>query len=182
MSALAAAIAAVVALAAYLAPPTPPQQPQPQAQPDTVAPTPVPESSSPEPVITRHARRTPKPSPESSTPEPPNPTREAPVSSSPLSAVRPGGCDEAAAALTAYRRNAGTVRSSQTAAAQQTYSDLMGAAFHAEGVVGAKITLLAREFQELNFRLTGMTGGDPNQVIADIDTDAAELNRLCESP
>ena len=184
VSGLAGVIAAVVALVAYLAPPAPPPrpqpqpQPQPQAQPDTEVPTPAPRSSSPEPVTTRHARRTPKPSPTSSTPEPPSPTREA----SPLSAVRPGGCDEAAKALTAYRRNAGTVRSSQTAAAQQTYSDLMGAAFHAEGVVGAKITLLAREFQELNFRLTGMTGGDPNQVIADIDTDAAELNRLCESP
>ncbi|WP_433514824.1 hypothetical protein ACQP2T_03890 [Nonomuraea sp. CA-143628] len=181
MSALAAAIAAVVALAAYLAPPTPPPQPQPQpqpqAQPDTEVPTPAPRSSSHEPVTTRHARRTPKPAPETSTPEPPSPTPEAL-----LPAVRPGGCDEAAAALTAYRRNAGSVRSSQAAAAQQTYSDLMGARLEAEGVVGAKISRLAQEFQELNFRMTGMTGGDPNQVIADINTDAAELNRLCESP
>ncbi|MCA2229851.1 hypothetical protein [Nonomuraea aurantiaca] len=68
------------------------------------------------------------------------------------------------------------------AAAQQTHHDLMGAVLDAEGVVGAKISRLAAEFQELNFRLTGMTGGDPNQVIADINTDVAELNRLCESP
>ncbi|MEV1238495.1 hypothetical protein [Nonomuraea sp. NPDC049750] len=58
----------------------------------------------------------------------------------------------------------------------------MGARLDAEGVVGEKISRLAQEFQELNFRMTGMTGGDPNQVIADINTDVAELNRLCESP
>ncbi|MFC5822319.1 hypothetical protein [Nonomuraea insulae] len=102
-------------------------------------------------------------------------------SSAPLSAVRPGGCDEAAAALTAYRRDAGTARSSQAAAAKQTYLDLMGAVLDAQGVVGSKISRLAAEFQELNFRLTGMTGGDPNQVIGDINTDVAELNRLCGS-
>ncbi|WP_031172266.1 hypothetical protein [Streptosporangium roseum] len=84
-------------------------------------------------------------------------------------------------ALTAYRQNAGTIRSSQAAAAQQTYLDLMGAVLDAQGVVGAKISRLAAEFQELNFRLTGMTGGDPNQVIADINTDVAELKRLCGS-
>ncbi|MEU7744938.1 hypothetical protein [Nonomuraea sp. NPDC049158] len=104
------------------------------------------------------------------------------ASSSPLPPVRPGGCDDAAAALAAYRRNAGTVRSSQAAAAQQTYRDLMSTVLDAEGVVGAKISRLAQEFQELNFRLTGMTGGDPNQVIADINTDTAELNRLCGPP
>ncbi|MGW5689236.1 hypothetical protein [Nonomuraea sp. NPDC003754] len=104
-----------------------------------------------------------------------------PVSSPLLSAVRPGGCDEAEAALAAYRRNAETARSSQAAAAHQTYLDLMCAALDAQGVAGAKISRLAAEFQELNFRLTGMTGGDPNQVIADINTDVAELNRLCGS-
>ncbi|WP_344972790.1 hypothetical protein [Streptosporangium fragile] len=57
----------------------------------------------------------------------------------------------------------------------------MGAVLDAQGAVGAKISRLAAEFQELNFRLTGMTGGDPNQVIADINTDVAELNRLCGS-
>ncbi|MDF2707289.1 MAG: hypothetical protein K0R62_2941 [Nonomuraea muscovyensis] len=179
VSAMAGAVAAVVALIAYLAPPTPPRQPQP----DAVVPTPATQSSSPDPDTTRPAPPTPSPSPESSTPQPPTPssTRAVPVSSAPLAAVRPGGCDEAAAALTAYRRNAGTVRSSQAAAAQQTYRDLMGAGLDAQGVVGAKISRLAAEFQELNFRLTGMTGGDPNQVIADINTDAAELNRLCGS-
>ncbi|MER6951352.1 hypothetical protein ABT294_45780 [Nonomuraea sp. NPDC000554] len=179
VSALAGAVAAVVALIAYLAPPAPPSRPQP----DTVVPTPAPQSSSPDPVTTRPEPPTPSPSPESSTPQSPMPssTRAAPVSSPLLSAVRPGGCDEAAAALTAYRRNAGTVRSSQAAAAQQTHLDLMGAVLDAQGVVGAKISRLAAEFQELNFRLTGMTGGDPNQVIADINTDVAELNRLCGS-
>ncbi|MEU6724750.1 hypothetical protein ABZ917_13660 [Nonomuraea wenchangensis] len=96
-------------------------------------------------------------------------------------AIRSVGCDEAAAALTAYRRDAGTSRSGQAAAAQQTYRDLMGAALNAEGVVGAEIRRLAAEFQELSFRLTGMTGGDPNQVIADINTDVAEFNRSCAS-
>ncbi|MEU4235016.1 hypothetical protein AB0F17_63015 [Nonomuraea sp. NPDC026600] len=179
VSALAGAVAAVVALIAYLMPPAPPPQPQS----DAVAPTPATQSSSPDPVTTRPEPPTPSPSPESSTPRPPrpSPTRAVPVSSEPLPAIRPGGCDGAAAALAAYRRNAGTVRSSQAAAAQQTYRDLMGAGLDAEGVVGAKISRLAGEFQELNFRLTGMTGGDPNQVITDINTDAAELNRLCES-
>ncbi|MBB5785146.1 hypothetical protein [Nonomuraea jabiensis] len=169
----------MVALIAYLMPPAPPPQPKS----DAVAPTPAAQSSSSDPVTTRPAPPTPSPSPESSTPQPPRPssTRPVPVPSALLSAVRPGGCDEAAAALTAYRRNAGTVRSSQAAAAQQTYRDLMGAVLDAQGVVGAKISRLAAEFQELNFRLTGMAGGDPNQVIADINTDIAELNRLCGS-
>ncbi|MFD1547697.1 hypothetical protein [Nonomuraea guangzhouensis] len=190
VSALAAAFAAVVALVAYLAPPAQP----PQSQPDAVVPTPAPQlpssdpvttpaqqSPSSDPVTTRPAR--PTPSPKSSTPKPPkpSPTRAVAPSSEPLSAVRPGGCDEAATALTAYRRNAGTVRSSQAAAAQQTSSDLMSAVLDAEGAVGSKISRLAAEFRELNFRLTGMTGGDPNQVITDINTDVAELNRLCES-
>ncbi|NUW43892.1 hypothetical protein [Nonomuraea rhodomycinica] len=186
MSALAGAVAAVVALIAYLAPPVPRPQPQPGPLPDTVVPTPAPESPSPDPVTTRHARPTPTrtptrtPSPEPSTPPPPpSPTRAVPVSATPLPPIRPGGCDEAAAALTAYRRNAGTVRSSQAAAAQQAYQDLMGAGLAAQGVVGAKIGRLAREFQELSFRLTGMILDDPNEVIADINTDAAELNRLC---
>ncbi|MFC4009260.1 hypothetical protein ACFOY2_18645 [Nonomuraea purpurea] len=181
VSALAGAVAAVIALIAYLAPPTPPPQPPPQPQPDTVVPSSAPRSSSPDSVTTRSAPSTPTPSPESDTPEPqtPSSTREAPVSSASLSAVRPDGCDEATAALTAYSRNAGTTRSSQAAAAQQTYSDLMGAGLNAQGVVGPKITRLAREFQELNFRLTGMVMADPNQVIADINTDITEFNRLC---
>ncbi|GGQ24533.1 hypothetical protein [Streptosporangium pseudovulgare] len=191
MSALAGTIAAVVALVAYLMP-APPSQPQPgpalptpappsQPQPSQVVPTPAPHSSSPDPATTRHAPPTSSPSPESGTLRPPSPTRAVPVSTPLLPAARPDGCDEAAAALTAYSRNAGTVRSSQAAAAQQTYRDLMGTALHAQGVVGTKISRLAAEFQELNFRLTGMTGGDPNQVIADINTDVAELNRLCGS-
>lgn len=188
VSALAAAVAAVVALVAYLMPPTPtPTPPLPTPPPSTrsdpVVPTPAEQSSSPDPVTTRPAPPTPSPSPESRKPRRPKPSPERadPVSPTPLAAVRPGGCDEAAAALTAYVRNAGTVRSSQAAAAQQTYSDLMGAVLDAQGVVGAKISRLAAEFRELNFRLTGMTGGDPNQVIADINTDVAELNRLCGS-
>ncbi|MEU9834796.1 hypothetical protein AB0D67_24970 [Streptosporangium sp. NPDC048047] len=178
MSALAGAIATVIALVAYLMPPAPPPQPQP----GTVVPTPVPQSSSPDPVTARHEPPASRSSPESSAPQPPNPTRAAPISTPLLPAARPGGCDEAATALTAYGRNAGAVRSSQAAAAQQTYRDLMGAALDAQGVVGAKISRLAAEFQELSFRLTGMTGGDPDQVIADINTDIAELDRLCGSP
>ncbi|WP_433412284.1 hypothetical protein ACQP1V_25125 [Microtetraspora malaysiensis] len=190
VSALAGAAAAVVALVAYLAPPDPP----PQTQTDPVVATPARQPSSPEPdpVTTWSPPPDPSPSPESSapessapessTPEPPVPSPTRVVSdSSPLSAVPPGGCDETATALAAYRRNAGTTRSSQAAAARQTYSDLMGASLDAQGVVGATISRLAAEFQELNFRLTGMVLSDPNQVIADINTDMAELKRLCES-
>ncbi|WP_180903571.1 hypothetical protein [Nonomuraea indica] len=57
----------------------------------------------------------------------------------------------------------------------------MGAVLDAQGVVGAKISRLAREFQELSFRLSGMVNADPEQVLADINTDAAELRRLCEA-
>lgn len=179
VSALAGALATVVALVAYLMPPAPPPQPQP----DVVVPTPAAQPPSSDPVVTQPAPPTPSPSPESSTPQPPtpSPTEAVPGSSAPLSAVRPGGCDEAAAALTAYRRNAGTTHSSQAAAAHQTYLDLMGAVLDAQGAVGAKISRLAAEFQELHFRLTGMTGGDPNQVIADINTDVAGLKTLCGS-
>ncbi|MEU7895315.1 hypothetical protein AB0B45_20965 [Nonomuraea sp. NPDC049152] len=169
----------MVALVAYLMPSSPPPQPQS----DAVVTTPAPQPSSPDPVTTRPAPPDPSPSPESSAPQPPvpSPTRAVPVDSPLVSAVRPGGCDEAATVLTAYRRNAGTTRSSQAAAAHQTYLDLMGTVLDAQGAVGATISRLAAEFQELNFRLTGMTGGDPNQVIADINTDLAELKRLCGS-
>ncbi|MFB7678319.1 hypothetical protein ACFC26_43690, partial [Kitasatospora purpeofusca] len=102
-----------------------------------------------------------------------------PVPDPPLPAVRPGGCDNAEAALAAYRRNAGTTRSSQAAAAGQAHLDLMGASLDAQGIVGATITRLSAEFQELNFRLTGMIIADPNQVIADINTDTTQLTRLC---
>jgi hypothetical protein len=169
VSALATAVAAVVTLVAYLAPSAPPPPPQSDAI-----------------VTTRPAPPPPSPSPESSASQPPvpSPTRVVPGDSPPVSAVWPvrhGGCDEATTALTAYSRNAGTTRSSQAAAAHQTSFDLRGASLDAQGAVGATIRRLAAEFQELNFRLTGMTGGDPNQVIADINTDLAELERLCES-
>ncbi|MGI5489682.1 hypothetical protein [Microtetraspora malaysiensis] len=187
VSALAGAAAAVVALVAYLAPPDPP----PQTQSDPVVATPAPQPPSPDPVTTWSAPPDPSPSPESDppesdtpeagTPEPPVPSPTRVVSdSSPLSAVPPGGCDETARALATFRRNAGTTRSSQAAAAHQTHNDLMGAVLDAQGVVQATISRMAAEFQELNFRLTGMVMADPNQVIADINTDMAELKRLCE--
>ncbi|MCA2176814.1 hypothetical protein LDL08_11515 [Nonomuraea glycinis] len=84
-------------------------------------------------------------------------------------------------ALAGYRRNAGGTRSSQAAAAQQTYRDLMGASLDAQGAVGAMIRRLTAEFQELSFRLSGMVSSDPEQVIADINADFAELKRLCEA-
>ncbi|WP_433213268.1 hypothetical protein [Microtetraspora malaysiensis] len=195
VSALAGAAAVVVALIAYLAPPDPP----PHTQSDPVAATPAPQSSpEPDPVTTWSPPPDPSPSPEDntpedstpedntpedSTPEPPvpSPTRVVSDSSPLLLAGRPGGCDETVTALAAFRRNAGTTRSSQAAAARQTYSDLMGAVLDAQGVVQATISRMAAEFQELNFRLTGMVLSDPNQVVADINTDMAELKRLCES-
>ncbi|MER6514525.1 hypothetical protein ABT158_47455 [Nonomuraea sp. NPDC001636] len=167
VSALAGSIAAAVALFAYLMPPKIP--------PGTVVSSPSPSGQ----VVTR---RSPSPvgsSTESSTSQPPSRTQAVQESPPPLGKIRSVGCDETAAALTAYRRDAGTSPSGQAAAAQQTYSDLMGAALNAQGAVGAKIRRLAAEFQELSFRLTGMTGGDPNQVIADINADVAEFNRLC---
>ncbi|MDF5751213.1 hypothetical protein [Spongiactinospora sp. TRM90649] len=182
MSALAGAVAAVIALVAYLAPPTPqpsppdpPTEAAPESSPREVVTEPPPRSSPPEAVTTPAAPPTPSPTPEPS-------TSPAPVilnTPTTLSEVPPGGCDKAATALTAYQRNAGTTRNGQAAAAQQAYSDLMGAGLDAEGVVSATISRLASEFQELRFRLTGMTGGDPNEVIADINTDHAELRRLC---
>lgn len=173
VSALSTALAAVVALAAYLG----------TMGDDTQGPTQAPPSQSPEPVITSHTLPPAKPTTRSPTPPPPEPTTPPPpverTTPASLPPVHPQGCDEAAAALTAYSRNAGSTRSGQAAAAQQAYSDLMGAGLHAQGAVAAKIRRLAAEFQELGFRLTGMTGGDPNQVIADINTDVAEFNTLC---
>ncbi|MFG1944232.1 hypothetical protein [Nonomuraea sp. NPDC048826] len=181
MSAMATAAAAVIALIAYLMPQSP--QPAPPAQPTPTAtqPPPEPETTSPPPPIS-----SPPPesdTPESSTSEPPAQT-SAPVaetSAETLPAIPPAGCDETETALATYRRDAGTTRAGQAAAAHQAYQDLMGAGLRAEGAVGATISRLAREFQELNFRLTGMTGGDPNQVIADINADSADLRRLCGS-
>lgn len=154
MGSVAGAVAAIVALVAYLAPPDMPQ-PLPVGP---VATTPAPPT--PDPITTR-------------------PTT--PVPAPPLSAVRPGGCDKAEAALAAYRRNAGATPSSQAAAANQAHLDLMGAVLDAEGMVGSTISRLAAEFQELSFRLTGMVSSDPNQVIADINTDIPQLTRLCGS-
>ncbi|MBB6547049.1 hypothetical protein [Nonomuraea rubra] len=161
----------MVAIFAYLMPPTTP--------PSTAVSSSSPPASSPDRVITRPSPSPADSSPESSTSRAPSRTPVVQDSPSPLPEVRSVGCDEAAAALTSYRRNAGTSRSGQAATAQQTYRDLMGAALNAQGAVGATIRRLAAEFQELNFRLNGMTGGDPNQVIADINTDIAEFNRLC---
>ncbi|TXK41607.1 hypothetical protein [Nonomuraea sp. C10] len=182
VSAMATAAAAVVALVAYLMP----QPPQPGPEP-----TPSAAQSSPDPAPTSPAPQTSSPPPEPSTPESSTPesrTPELPVPSSTpvaedppatLSAVRPAGCDETETALATYRRDAGTTRAGQAAAARQAYHDLMGAGLDAQGAVGTTIRRLAAEFQELNFRLTGMTGGDPNQVIADINADFADLRRLC---
>ncbi|MGW0485143.1 hypothetical protein [Nonomuraea sp. NPDC003214] len=166
VSALAASVAAVVALIAYLAPPA--------AQPiekETSPPSESPYSPSPDRETSRPPSDPPPPDPET--------TRAAPVTSVVLPPVPPIGCAEATAALNAYSRNAGDTRSSQAGAAQQAYSELMGVALNAHGAVGQKVTRLAREFQELNFRLTGMVMNDPNEVLADIRTDIAELNRLC---
>jgi hypothetical protein len=85
------------------------------------------------------------------------------------------------AALTAYRRNAGTSRGSQAAAARQAYQDLMGTGLDAQGAVQTTISRVARKFQELSFRLSGMIMADPDPVIADINTDMRELQKLCGS-
>ncbi|MFD4661386.1 hypothetical protein ACFWP2_37900 [Kitasatospora sp. NPDC058444] len=189
VGAVAGAVAALVALVAYLAPPDTPQQPQdspvvtapvlPAPEPVTSRPTtPAPAPSpSPEPVTTKPA--TPAPAP--SLPEPVTSRPTTPAPAPPLPAVRPGGCDKALTALAAYRKNAGTTRNSQAAAAGQAHLDLMSAVLDAEGTVGATISRLAAEFQELNFRLTGMIGADPNQVVTDINMDIAQLTRLCGS-
>ncbi|AQZ66329.1 unnamed protein product [[Actinomadura] parvosata subsp. kistnae] len=177
MSALAGTLAAVIALVAYLRPPPAPAQPPPSHSADVVESTPA----ATQPPATEPST-SPTPTAEPSTAEPPavRPTQEAGGSAAPLSAVRPGGCDDAAAALAAYRRNAGSARSTQAAAAHQAYLDLMGAVLDAQGVVGQKISRLAAEFQELYFRLSGMNGGDPNQVITDINADMADLGTLCQ--
>ncbi|WP_157530066.1 hypothetical protein [Microtetraspora niveoalba] len=197
VSALAGALAAVIALVAYLSPPesrreegagpkvaTPTVQ-SPSPDPDTSTPPPPPPSPSPDPETETDedpaGDPNPSPSPEPIRHDSPSPSPER-VSDAfpPQSSVPPGGCVEATTALNAYIQNAGTTRGGQAAAAQQTYLDLMGARLHAEGVVGMTISRLAAEFQELGFRLSGMTGGDPNQVIADIRTDVATFNRLCQ--
>ncbi|MEV4834459.1 hypothetical protein AB0K05_08045 [Nonomuraea sp. NPDC049486] len=189
---MATAAAAVVALVAYLMPQPPQPGPEPtpsaaQSSPDPAPTSPAPQTSSPPPEPSTPESGTPESgtpessTPESSTPELPVPS-STPVAEEPpatLSAVRPAGCDETETALATYRRDAGTTRAGQAAAARQAYQDLMGAGLDAQGAVGATIRRLANEFQELNFRLTGMTGGDPNQVIADINADFADLRRLC---
>ncbi|MFD0885574.1 hypothetical protein ACFQ08_13545 [Streptosporangium algeriense] len=175
MSALAGTMAALVALIAYLVP-----SPRPQPGPVIISPAPRPPSS--ESVVTPPTSPEPTPSSEPDTPwsPAPSPVRATPITSSPP-AIRPGGCDEATTALASYGRDGGATRGGQAAAAHQTYLDLMSAGLDAQGAVGATISRLAAEFRELNFRLTGMTGGDPNQVITDINTDIAEFRRLCGS-
>ncbi|MFD0273538.1 hypothetical protein ACFVHB_06410 [Kitasatospora sp. NPDC127111] len=195
VGALAGAVAAVVALVAYLVPPeqsavTPvvtgaaPLPPGPVTPTSTGTPAPEP------PPVTSPPAGSPPGSPTSDPVRSPSPSLTAePVSTRPavpspeppLPTIRPGGCDRAEAGLAAYRRNAGTTRGSQAAAASQARQDLMGAALDAQGAVGSTINRLSAEFQELSFRLTGMVGADPNQVIADINADSAQLKRLCGS-
>ncbi|GAA3165681.1 hypothetical protein [Nonomuraea salmonea] len=174
VSAVAGSLAAVVALFTYLRPPVTGSGAV-VSTPSAVS-SPSPEPSSPD---REDARPSPSPSLERSTSRPPERTRATQDTPPPLPEVRPAGCDEAATALNAYRRDAGTSGSGQAAAAQQTYRDLMGAGLSAQGVVAAKIRRLAAEFQELGFRLTGMVDADPNQVITDINTDIREFNGLC---
>ncbi|SEM59332.1 hypothetical protein [Nonomuraea pusilla] len=192
VSALAAAAAAVVALVAYLMPPKPDAGVARDPTPSPVTPRPTPPDPTPsDPTPSDPTPPDPTPSDPSPSPEPATPRRPATTPApaptptapdlSPLPKVRPRGCDETTTALAAYRRNAGTTSGSQATAARQTYLDLMGVVLHADGAVGGTISRLAAEFQELSFRLSGMTGGDPNQVIADINADAAELTRLCEA-
>ncbi|MEV4800216.1 hypothetical protein AB0K18_09370 [Nonomuraea sp. NPDC049421] len=174
VSAVAGSLAAVVALFTYLRPPVTGSDAV-VSTPSAVS-SPSPEPSSPD---REDARPSPSPSLERSTSRPPERTRATQDTPPPLPEVRPAGCDEAATALNAYRRDAGTSGSGQAAAAQQPYRDLMGAGLSAQGVVAAKIRRLAAEFQELGFRLTGMVDADPNQVITDINTDIREFNGLC---
>ncbi|MFI8455511.1 hypothetical protein [Kitasatospora sp. NPDC085464] len=188
VGAIAGAVATLIALVAYL---VPPDAPQPAAAPvvTTAAPQPpepLPDPT-PKPVPSPVPTPTPTPTPEPDPPSPepsPSPIRTrtaAPTPEPPLPAVRPGGCDEAEAALAAYRRNAGDTRGSQADAAGQAYQDLMGAGLDAQGAVGSTIRRLAAEFSELRFRLNGMVLADPNQVITDINADSAQLGRLCGS-
>ncbi|NJP89492.1 hypothetical protein HCN51_08535 [Nonomuraea sp. FMUSA5-5] len=181
VSALAGTLAAVIALVAYLRPPPAPAQPPPSHSADVVESTPAAtQPPSTEPSTTPTPTPTPTAEPGTAGSPAVRPTQEAVGTAAPLAAVRPGGCDDAAAALAAYRRNAGSARSTQAAAAHQAYLDLMGAVLDAQGVVGQKISRLAAEFQELYFRLSGMNGGDPNQVVADINADIADLGTLCK--
>ncbi|MFJ9453594.1 hypothetical protein ACIRST_00810 [Kitasatospora sp. NPDC101447] len=192
VGAIAGAVATLIALVAYLVPPDAPQPaaapvvttaaPQPPEPLPAPTPKPVP---SPVPTPTPAPTPTPTPEPDPPSPEPsPSPIRTrtaAPTPEPPLPAVRPGGCDEAEAALAAYRRNAGDTRGSRADAAGQAYQDLMGAGLDAQGAVGSTIRRLAAEFSELRFRLNGMVLADPNQVITDINADSAQLGRLCGS-
>ncbi|MGI5271100.1 hypothetical protein ACQEUU_18235 [Nonomuraea sp. CA-218870] len=191
VSALATAAAAVVAVVAYVMPQDPRPGPEPtpsvmRSSPDSEPTWPVPPPSSGPPESDVPESDAPESdAPESRTAEsrgePPVPssTPVAEASLPTLAPVRPAGCDETGTALATYNRNAGTTRGGQAAAARQAYQDLMGAGLGAQGAVASTIRRLAAEFQELNFRLTGMTGGDPQQVIADINADLAHLRSLC---
>ncbi|MDA0635870.1 hypothetical protein OUY22_20815 [Nonomuraea sp. MCN248] len=201
VSAVATAAAAVVALVAYVMPqdPRPGADPTPSVTRSSPAPEPTwpapPPSSGPPESGAPDSRTPDSDAPESRTAEsrtaesrtadsrgePPVPssTPVAEASLPTLSPVRPAGCDETETALATYNRDAGTTRGGQAAAARQAYQDLMGAGLGAQGAVAGTIRRLAAEFQELNFRLTGMTGGDPQQVVADINADLAHLRSLC---
>ncbi|MER7578758.1 hypothetical protein [Kitasatospora sp. NPDC097691] len=194
VGAIAGAVAALIAVVAYLVPPDAPQPPvgpvattsapQPPETLPAASPTPTP-TPVPSPVATPTPTPTATPEPDPPSPEPsPSPIRTrtaTPAPEPPLPAVRPGGCDKAERALATYRSNAGSTRAGQADAAGQAYQDLMDAGLDAQGAVGSTIRRLAAEFSELRFRLNGMVLADPNQVIADINADGAQLSRLCGS-
>ncbi|GLW74004.1 hypothetical protein Kpho02_63020 [Kitasatospora phosalacinea] len=186
VAALSGVAAALVALLAYLLPPDPPRPgPAPAPVVDSSA-EPAPERTTPSPRRSPAPTPTPTPS-DSPSPEPepepdaepdPSPTAEAPVH---LPPVPPAGCREAAAAVAAYRRDAGSTRGSQADAANLAYQGLMRAGTDADPPVRPTIVRLAQEFQELGFRLNGMVMADPNEVVTDINADLATLDRQCGS-
>jgi hypothetical protein len=125
-------------------------------------------------------------------PEPTTSTTDVPVTATPtrtgitpppslsLQPQRPLGCDEAIAAINEYNRTAGSAKSSQAAAASQARQNLMGASLSSSGgAVYSVIVALSRDFQNLEFILTGMVAGDYAAAVARTNDDIDTLRNVC---
>ncbi len=116
------------------------------------------------------------------TPEPGPPTRHSPEPSPTLAipATMPNGCTEAHTAIQTYNRTVGTTQASKAAAANQAYSDMMGADTEADSSsVYTILVALAHDFQNLYFIASGQLDQSYSEAAAHTKSDVNTLNSIC---
>lgn len=113
-------------------------------------------------------------------PDPPTtPPPPAPSQTVAMPRVMPAGCADGLAAVKTYNRTVGSTRTSQAAAANQAYGDMMGADTEATGSVYTVLVALARDFQNLSAIASGMLDQDYSEAAARTRDDVRTLDSVC---